>query len=306
MVPAMDNVVAGIAAAQHGVFARAQARSAGMSRSSIAHRLKSGRWLGITPRVYRLAGAPMTERSVVMATALSAGGDAVATGSAALALHRVRGFRLLPARVVVARRPHALALAGVCETFWLPETHRTIVDGIPTATVARALFDQGALVGPRRLARSVDAALAARRVSVPELSVLLEDLAERGRTGSARLRTVLEERLEGHQRPMTELESLFLELVEDHGLPQPECQVALSGRIGWIGDVDFCWRSLRVVVETDGAAFHESITDRENDERRDRALEQSGWIVLRFNWNDITKRPTSVVRTLKRALAIAA
>ena len=63
---------------------------------------------------------------------------------------------------------------------------------------------------------------------------------------------------------------------------------------------------LRVVVETDGGAFHESITDRENDERRDRALEAAGWIVLRFSWNDITKRPTSVVRTLKRALAIAA
>ena len=181
-----------------------------------------------------------------------------------------------------------------------------MVDGIPTNTVARALFDLSALVGPRRLARSVDAALAARRVSVPELCVVLDDLAERGRAGTARLRTVVEERLDGHQRPMTELESLFLELVNDHGLPQPECQVSLSGRMGWIGDVDFAWRDLRLVVETDGGAFHESITDRENDERRDRALEANGWIVLRFNWNDITKRPTSVVRTLKRALAIAA
>ena len=302
----MDELIARIAATQHGVIARGQARATGMTRSTIAHRLKSGRWLAITPRIYRLAGTPTTERSVVMATVLSAGGDAVATGGSALGLHSIRGFGLLPARAVVARRPHALALPGVAETFWLPESHRMIVDGIPTATVARALFDQGALVGPRRLARSVDAALAARRVSVPELSLMLDELAERGRTGSARLREIVEERLDGHQRPMTELESRFLELVEEHGLPQPECQVSLSGRMGWIGDVDFAWRDLRVVVETDGGAFHESITDRENDERRDRALEAAGWIVLRFSWNDITKRPTSVVRTLKRALAIAA
>ena len=36
------------------------------------------------------------------------------------------------------------------------------------------------------------------------------------------------------------------------------------------------------------------------------ALEAAGWIVLRFNWNDVMKRPTSVVRTVERALRVAA
>ena len=301
----MDDLMADIGARQHGVISRAQARAGGLTRGAIKHRVDTGRWVEITPRVYRLAGAPLTDRAWIMATVLSAGADAVSTSSTALAQHRVRDFTLLPARVVVARRPHALALDGVAETFRLPESHRTIVDGIPTATVARALFDLGATVGARRLERSVDAALAARRVSVPELVTLLDELAERGRTGSGRLRRVVEARLDGYARPTTALESEFLKLVDDQGLPRPECQAGITGRLGWIGDVDFAWSEGRVVVETDGGAYHDSITDRENDERRDRALEEAGWTVLRFNWIDVTTRPTSVLRTVKRALAIA-
>src|SRR3954469_12677623 len=190
----MDEHIARIATRQHGVISRAQARAAGLTRGAIAHRITTGRWLEITARVYRLAGAPETGRSIVMATVLSAGAEAVATAGTALALHGVRDFDLLPPRVVVARRPHALALGGVTETFRLPDAHCTTVDGIPTATVARALFDLGATVGVRGLARAVDASLAARRVAVPDLVVLLDDLAERGRTGSARLREVLAER----------------------------------------------------------------------------------------------------------------
>ncbi len=301
----MDELIAHIGANQHGVISRAQARAAGFTRGAIAHRVDAGRWNEITPRLYRLAGAPVTDRSRVMATVLSAGADGVATSSTALALGGVRDFALLPAFAVVARRPHALALEGVAETFRLPESHRTIVDGIPSATIARALFDLGATVGPRRLARGVDAALAKRRVSISELVALLDDLAERGRTGSARLRVVVQERLDGDETPTTVLESRFLELIDDHGLPRPECQVGISGRRGWIGDVDFAWRTGRLVVETDGGAFHDSITDRENDERRDQALEAEGWTVLRFSWIDLTKRPTSVLRIVKRALAIA-
>ena len=301
----MDELIADIGARQHGVISRAQARADGLTRGAIKHRIDTGRWLEITPRVYRLAGAPMTDRAWIMATVLSAGADGVSTSNTALAQHRIRDFRVFPVRVVAARRPHALALDGVSETFWLPESHRTIVDGIPTATVARALFDLAATVGPRRLERSVDAALAARRVSVPQLVTLLGDLAERGRTGSGRLRRVVAARLDGCAGPTSALESEFLELVDRHGLPRPECQVGMAGQLGWIGDVDFAWSEGRVVVETDGGAYHDSITDRENDERRDRALEQAGWTVLRFNWIDVTTRPTSVVRTVKRALAIA-
>lgn len=298
--------MAELAARQHGVFTRAQARAIGLTPSAIAHRLRSGRWVEVTARVYRLAGAPETERSIVSATVLSAGVVAVATGTTTLALQGVRSFALLPPMVVAARRPHRLALPGVTETFLLLPAQCTVVDGIPTATVARALFDLAGTLGDRRLARTVDAALAARKVTVPEVQNVVEELAERGRRGSPALRRILVERGPGYRPPSTDLESAFAELVRDAGLPEPERQAMMAGSLGWIGSVDFLWRAPRVVVETDGREFHNSLTDRANDERRDRALEAEGWTVLRFGWNDVMHRPTSVLHTVRRALAIAA
>ena len=69
---------------------------------------------------------------------------------------------------------------------------------------------------------------------------------------------------------------------------------------------DSAWPAAKLVVETNGGAFHDSPTDRARDERRDRTLEQGGWTVLRFGWNDLRHRPTSVRAVLRRALALDA
>jgi very-short-patch-repair endonuclease/predicted transcriptional regulator of viral defense system len=302
----MDERLGALAMRQHGVVTRRQVRALGFDRNAIARRLRSGALVAINTHVYRARGAPETPRSLVMAAVLSGGPDALASGWTALALHGIRGCELLPVDVVTSRRPPVSALPGVRETFRLDPTHRTEIDGIPCVTVARALFDLAATVSPGRLARIVDTALAARRTTVAELMRVIDDLAEHGRAGSAAMRRVVADRLGDYAAPATELESAFLELVVTSGLTEPSRQVDLGGALSWIGRVDFVWRNARVVVETDGREFHDSVSDREADERRDRALETAGWTVLRFGWMDVTRRPTSVIRTLRAALAAAA
>ena len=302
----MDRAIYALAALQHGLFTRRQALEAGFTRSAINHRLDRRVWVAVNRYVFMLAGTPANDRHTVMAKVLSAGPDAVATGTTALALHDVRGFRLLPAHVIVARRPPRWAPAEVIETSLLPMHHRTIVDAIPTAIAARALFDLGASISPKRLARITDTVLAARRTTPQEVRAVLDDLAISGRSGTRALRSVVVERPDGYVPATTELESRFIELVNAAGLEQPARQVNLGGALQWIGRVDFVWRQQRVVVETDGGEHHASISDRESDERRDRALEAAGWIVLRFSWIDVSRRPTSVTRTLRHALAVAA
>ncbi|MEP6623265.1 MAG: type IV toxin-antitoxin system AbiEi family antitoxin domain-containing protein [Acidimicrobiia bacterium] len=302
----MDQAIYAVAARQHGLFTRRQALDAGFTRSAINHRLRRGLWIGINRYVFALAGTPETERHTVMAAAMSAGPDAVATETTALSLLAVRGFALLPARVIVARRPARWAPPGVIETSLLPSHHRTVVDGIPTATAARALFDLSARISPRRLARITDTVLAARRTTPDAIRTVLDDLAISGRSGTAAMRAVMAERPDGYIPATNDLESQFLDLVNHAGLEPPARQVNLGGALEWIGCVDFLWRQHGVVVETDGGEHHASISDRENDERRDRALEAAGWIVLRFSWTDVTRRPTSVTRTLRVALAQAA
>jgi very-short-patch-repair endonuclease len=302
----MDANLDPVIARQHAAFTRRQARAAGFHRATVTRRIARGTWATVNDHVLRLAAAPVTDRQQVMGVVLSGGPDTVATASTALALRGLRGFRLLPASAVTTGRPPRWALPGVTETYRLAAAQHTVVDGIPTATVARALFDLAAQVRLPRLARAVDAALAARKVTVDELQAVIDDLAEHGRHGSASLRAVIAQRQGSYVPPTTDLESAFLELVRASDLPEPERQVNLGGTLGWIGQVDFLWQAPNVVVETDGGPYHNSLTSRIDDERRDRSLEAAGWIVLRFSDLDVAHRPTSVIRTLSRALAIAA
>jgi very-short-patch-repair endonuclease len=301
-----DTTLITLASTQHGVFSRAQARTLRIGRSALEHRVRKGRFERLSDQIFRVSGTPDSERSAVMATTLSGGPDAVASGPTSLALHRVRDHRLLPALVVVGRRPPRGALPGVRESFRLLGHHRTVVDGIPTATVARALFDLAGVSSPRQTARSVDAALSARATSYTELSELLDELATSGRTGIVVMRQLLIERAGSYVPTRSTLESAFSELLTERGVESPQRQFSISGIRGWIGTVDFAWPDARVVVETDGGEFHDSLIDRENDERRDRELEAEGWVVLRFGRRDVVHRPTSVVRTLRAALRRAA
>jgi very-short-patch-repair endonuclease len=115
---------------------------------------------------------------------------------------------------------------------------------------------------------------------------------------------VLSERAAGYRAPESTLEDVFVEFVERHRLPQPARQVNPDGLLDDDERVDFAWPAAKLVVETDGGAFHDSPTDRARDERRDRALEHGGWTVLRFGWNDLRHRPTSVRAILRRALEL--
>ena len=299
----MDDHLRSIAASQHGVFSRAQARAVGLSRGAIDHRLERGRWALVSDQVLRISGAPVTLRAEVMATVLSGGPDAIASAATGLALHNVRDFWLLPATAVVGRRPPRGACAGVRESFRVLDAHRTVVDGIPTATVARALFDDARGRSLRSVARRVDIALASRKVTVAQLETLLGELAERGRPGVAAMREVLDARSASYRAPDEQLDEPLLELLGTAGFPAPSRQIHPPGAPSWIDRVDFAWPDHRLVVETDGGAYHDTPSDREHDERRDRALEQLGWSVVRFNWNDVTYRPTSVIRLLRTALA---
>jgi len=101
-----------------------------------------------------------------------------------------------------------------------------------------------------------------------------------------------------------DLEDVFIEFVERHHLPAPARQVNPDGLLADDERVDFAWPAAKLVVETDGGAFHDSPSDRARDERRDRALEHRGWTVLRFGWNDLRHRPTSVRAILRRALRL--
>jgi very-short-patch-repair endonuclease len=212
----------------------------------------------------------------------------------------LRGFSIEPVTVSVERNGRR-SLSGVRleESLFLPPHHRTLVDGIPCTTLARTLFDLCGDVHALRAERALDSALARRLVTLRELWQVLVDLAEHGRAGTVLMRELLEERRENYVAPESELESRLIELARRYGLPEPERQVDLGDNDGWIGRVDFLFRGARIVVEVDGAEFHDGLVDQRRDEARDTRLEAAGWYVMRFRWDDVANRPQAVAHAIR-------
>jgi predicted transcriptional regulator of viral defense system len=297
-----DERMEALARNQHGLITLRQATELGISRGTLRYRRRTGALKQVRPAVFRLPGAPDSPQLDIMAAVLTGGPSAVLSHSSAAALHGLPGFSMRPYVVSVhrhGRRPGS----GIRfeQSLALLPRHVRLVDGIPCTSVARTLFDLcgDPSVRPGRAARALDTALGRKMVTVPALWRVLDELAERGRRGTVWLRTLLTERDEGFVAPESELEARFVALVEKFGLPAPERQVDLGDSDQWIGRVDFLWRAALLVVEVDGAAFHDGFADRRHDAERDALLAASGWTVLRFRWADVVDSPASVAASIR-------
>ncbi len=302
-----DRELEALAARQHGLLTREQAREVGASPKAIRHRLEANRWEEVAAGVYRLLGAPTTPRQRLLAAILACGPRAVASHRSAAWLLGIPGFgsdtvELTVPGLMVPRRAHAFRLH---RTSRLPPAHVRAIDEIPCTSAARTLFDNCGCVHPQRAERALDNALARRIVTVAALWRVLDDLSAPGRAGSALMRRLLEERGGRYVAPESELEARLLELVQRHRLPTPERQVDLGDTDGWIGRVDFLFRP-NVVVEVDGRLGHTSLLDRQSDDERDRRLRASGRTVVRLGWDDVTLHDRSAAEAIRRALAAAA
>ncbi len=99
------------------------------------------------------------------------------------------------------------------------------------------------------------------------------------------------------------LESLCRVRLVQAGLPAPDTQRVVRGRGGRrTGRVDVAWPQHRLVVETDGFAFHADRRSYGADRRRGNVLVLAGWRVLRFSWEDVVERPQDVVAAVREAL----
>jgi very-short-patch-repair endonuclease len=74
----------------------------------------------------------------------------------------------------------------------------------------------------------------------------------------------------------------------------------MSDEQGYIRRVDGLVRPARVVIEFDGSRFHGQPSDVARDSAADARLLAAGFVVLRFGWIDLTRRPESVRATVDR------
>jgi len=242
-----------------------------------------------------------------MAAALDAGSRAAVSHRSAARLWRLPGF--VDEELHISRprggTRQPTTLAVLHEPRALPASHLTVRDAVAATTVARTIFDLAGVVHPARLERALDNALGRRLTSPRALHEVTNYLAEHGRRGSTLMRTLLAERSATYIAPESGLEARFLSLLRSSGLPEPSQQLDVGGA-QWIGRVDFAYADARILIEIDSAVHHSSKLDLEADRRRDAALIEAGFHVVRITDDQVWFRPNEAVGAVRFALARAA
>jgi very-short-patch-repair endonuclease len=113
------------------------------------------------------------------------------------------------------------------------------------------------------------------------------------RPGVGVLRKVLDYRT--FTLTQSHLERILLPIARRAGLDKPETGMWLHGF-----QVDFFWRGLGLVVETDGLRYHRTAQQQARDRVRDQSLTAMGLTVLRFTRAQVRYEPGYVEGRLRQ------
>ena len=119
---------------------------------------------------------------------------------------------------------------------------------------------------------------------------------EPGRHGVAFLRQIVA----AQRQPKftrSDIEKLFLGLIEKSGLPEPETDYPIG-----IYRADFAWPDRRLVAELDSIAFHSTQPKFVADRKRWADIDAMGWRIFRFTWWDVTDEHEALLVRLTRSL----
>ena len=284
-----------LAADQDGLITIEQLRSHGVTPWT-QRRLVADGWIGrVAPRVYAVRGAPDTHRRRLRCGLLCLGERSWVSFEAAAALHGLDRSRPHAVEFTVERRRRPTMMPFVVHsTTRLEAIDHVVVDGFRTMSATRTVFDLAlAHAHPQRIEAAIDSAV---RLQLSSPEVLAKRLA--GLRGSGRWGRRLVEDMITDSGGHTHLERRFIELVREAGLPTPRMQVVFRADGRHVARVDFLFDDFGVVVEVSGQKGHASPAERARDAQRRNELQDLGLRVFEYTFDDVTKRPEMVRRTL--------
>ncbi len=296
---APDAIVDAIAAAQRRSVSHEQLRSAGLTRSAIAHRVATGRLHRVHRGVYLVGHPDPLPLARETAALLACGAQSALNRQTAASSWRIVDAAPAAIHVLVAgMEPSPGGGVVVHLTRAIDPLDIRRHDGLLLTSPARTLLDLAAVLGTRDARWAVEEARVRRLVTIRDLAEQLE--RSRGRRGARALRAIVAELGSSPALTRSEAERRLLDLVRAARLPPPKTNVRVEGF-----EVDAFWPEHRLVVEVDGFAFHASRAAFERDRRRDAALQAAGVRVVRITWRRLADEPEAVVALLRRLLAAA-
>ncbi|MFL5824518.1 MAG: type IV toxin-antitoxin system AbiEi family antitoxin, partial [Solirubrobacteraceae bacterium] len=202
----IDEAIAQLAVAQHGVFALRQVTAFGLTARAVQLRAEKARLHRMHTAVYSLVPRELlTRRGYWMAAVLACGPEAVLSHRQAAALHGVRDTARPNIDVTVPGRSRTKRPGiDIHRATNLTPDDITLVDNIPVTSVARTLLDLAEVVAQRPLERAFDES---EVLEVFDLHAIEDQLARNAtRPGAKAVRRVLEEHYIGSTPTQSELE----------------------------------------------------------------------------------------------------
>ena len=296
---AIARAVIDVAARQGGYIKRSQLFELGASESSVGRMVGRGDLTPVASGVYQVLDA--RDHVDLLAGAILTLPNAVASHQSAAALLRFpRQPALVPTVTVHSRTTHVFPGVMVRRSSDLTSRHLVVVDGIRTTNVSRTIFDLAAVLEARELDTIVEPLMIGGRLKLDSLDSLIRELARKGKPGVGKLRYLIERRGGERRVEPSVLEREGRDLLNRAGI---------SGYVSehptpWDrrSRFDLAFISEQVAIEWDSRSWHVQQSAMSNDRRRDRLAAASGWVVLRFTWEDITERSDQVVSDLVAVL----
>ena len=298
----MHPRLAETSARQGGVFSYSDALVCGYTRADVRAEVRSGRWRKLWRGAFTssapCADADLVEqhRLQVAARLLGCLPDTVAGHWSAAVVHGLPLLGRPPATPILTRSGAASGTRFV-KVAQLPAGERTMVGGIRTTSLDRTVVDLSRRASLRAGVVAADAALRAGL----DVSAL-QATAERWSAWPYGRRAVaVAEFADG--RAESPLESLGRVALHEEGVDPPELQVEvwLGGRL--LGRVDHLWEQYGCVGEADGAGKYDAPGVLRAEKLRQELLEQAGFVVVRYDWDDAYRSRGRLADRVRAALA---
>jgi predicted transcriptional regulator of viral defense system len=258
-----------------------------------------------TKNAVEWAGTDATRLHVlrVLAVRATVGRHAVASYHSAAILHRLDLLGSPPNDIVTLTLPpdkpwnRARPADVVFHSAELPPEHVTRLYNLLLTTAARTVIDLARTLPFTDAVVVADSALREEKATKAELGRILDSTTRW--PGVKQARRVVEFADERAESP---LESAARVVFDQFGLDPPELQATIFTPNDAFR-VDFLWREHKVIVEADGLLKYNDRKDYIRQLERDRCLQDAGYKVVHFTWEELFKTPEVVIERIRRAFA---
>lgn len=295
--------IAAVATGQLGLLSRRQANGVGVTNAQLRNRVSSGSLIQVGTDTFRLPGAPADAIAELRALMIDVGGDVVASGRTAAALHGFDGYRLrAPFDITIARGRNVQRIGHRIHTAASLELiDRCCVGELATTSPARTLIDLARTESSEQLTVAFDSGLRDGRFNESLVHRRIVALRTRGRFGIPRLIDAIEGS-EATRGGHSWLEREYLRLIVAAGLPRPLTQQVLARAGDRMVRVDVRFPGTPVVVELLGYRYHRTPAQLRRDAERMNALVADGLRPYQFAYEQVVDAPSEVVAVTRSAL----